>query len=466
VRAALGLALALLALAVAAVAWLLGSVPDAPVSVPSDVQMAHVTVIEPGLRRRLDQTVVFRYGRVASVGPSAVGDAGGPWDGLFVMPGLVDLHVHLPPPFLPAELRATLLLFLAHGVTTVRDAGSPWSWSLGTRDQVASGRLPGPRVISCGPFIAGRESWPGAVVLDEVSKVRPAMERLWRQKVDCVKVLETVSPAVASALREEAHRAGLRLVGHAPSASDHLLLDEVQHLTGLDAAMRTRHPAALEKAVVDSLSERVAHTPTLVVLERFARASEGRNGCDSACRFLPRYFETVLWDPGRIPALQAMVSDLGFAPRERFEAAKELVGVLARGGVPILAGTDSPTFYNVPGASLHEEVALLHAAGLSPEDALAAATTRSAEALGDAQQGRVDAGARADLVLLRSDPVEAVARGLPLDIAAVVTNGRLYSREALESQLTGYERFFRESLYAGAVKAAVRFLFPGNAQRR
>jgi imidazolonepropionase-like amidohydrolase len=460
-RAAISVVLGLLVLAAAALAVLVGSAPRAGVPARADLRIAHATLIEPGVRRRRDQTLSIHDGRVAAIEPSLPGETGGLWDGLFAMPGLVDLHVHLPPPFLPAELRATLVLFLEHGVTTVRDAGSPWAWSLRTRDEVEAGDLAGPRVFSCGPLLVGQESWPGAVVLDDVREVRRVIDGLRRQRVDCVKVLDTVSPAVAAALREEAHATGLRLIGHVPSASNRLLLDEVQHLTGLEAVLRTRHPAALAKAVADSLAEPAAHTPTLVVLERFARASEGRIVCGGPCSFLPRYFQTVLWDPHRIPALAAMLIDLGFTPRERFEAAKQVVGALAKGGVTILAGTDSPTFYNVPGASLHEEIALLHEAGLSAEEALAAATTRAYEALRGGRSGRIEPGEAADLVLLRSDPILAIEAHMPLDVAAVVVDGRLYSSEALGSRLHEFERFFGGSAYAGFVDACVRFLFPG-----
>jgi imidazolonepropionase-like amidohydrolase len=460
VRPVLGAIVGMLLAPLLVVGALLASVPRMQVPPPAEVRIAHATLVEPGVGRHNGQTVTVRSGRIASVAPSTSADAGGDWDGLFVMPGLVDLHVHLPPPVLPAELRATLLLFLAHGVTSVRDAGSPWGWSIGTRERVADGALPGPSVLSCGRFLTGETSWPGVVDLDGKSGVRAVIEELRSDGVDCVKVLDSIQPDVASAMREEAHAAGLRVIGHAPAASDRLLLDEVQHLTGLTVAMRTGHPAALEKAVVDSLAERVAHTPTLIVLERFARASEGRSRCDDACRFLPAYLPAVLWDPGRIPALAAQVSDLGFAPRERFEAAKRVVGALARGGVPILAGTDAPLFYTVPGDSLHEEIRLLHESGLSADEALAAATTRAALALGDPHGGDIVAGGRADLVLLRSDPVEAIERGLPLDVAAVIAGGRVYSRAELDAALRQFEDFFAGSVYAGVANAAAARLVP------
>jgi imidazolonepropionase-like amidohydrolase len=289
--------------------------------------------------------------------------------------------------------------------------------------------------------------------------VPEVVERLRERGVDCVKVLDTVAPAIAARIRAEAHAAGLRVIGHAPNGSDRLLLDEAQHLTGLGSALRTRHPTALAKAVADSLAERTAHTPTLVVLERFAQVSEGERPCSKGCRSLPRYFQSVLWDPRRIPAVDLMVRDLGFAPRERFEAAKEVVAALARGGVPILAGTDSPTFYNVPGESLHEEIALLHEAGLPAEDALAAATTRAAEALGEARLGRIEPGAPADFVLLRADPVQSVENRTWLDIAAVVVDGRLYRIDELETSLREYERFFEESAYSWLIEVAVRAAF-------
>jgi imidazolonepropionase-like amidohydrolase len=174
------------------------------------------------------------------------------------------------------------------------------------------------------------------------------------------------------------------------------------------------------------------------------------------CRFLPRYFETVLWDPAQISALQTMVTDLGFAPRDRFEGAKAVVGGLARVGVPILAGTDSPAFYNVPGASLHEEIRLLHEAGLSPGDALAAATARAAEAVGESRPGRIEPGARADLVLLRSDPEDAVALGAPLDVVAVIAGGRPYSHAKLEEGLEELQRLFSGAAYKWASETIAR----------
>jgi imidazolonepropionase-like amidohydrolase len=441
---------------VIAIRPVVASVPHAEVPARGELRIAHAALVEPGAGRRLEQTLTIRGGRIAAVQPSEPDEEAGPWGGLFVMPGLVDLHVHLPPPFLPAELRATLLLFLAHGVTTVRDAGSPWAWSLGTREQVSGGKLPGPRVLSCGPLLVGHESWPGAVLVRSVGDVRGVIERLTRQSVDCVKLLDSVSDEVAAAIREEAHAAGLRVIGHVPSTSDRLLLDEAQHLTGLESAMRTRHPAALAKAVSDSLAEGVSHTPTLVVLGRFARASEGRASCGDGCRYLPRYFQAVLWDPRRIPALEAMVSDLGFSPRERFEAAKIVTRALAAGGVPVLAGTDTPTFFGAPGTSLHEEIALLHEAGLSAEEALAAATTRAGTALGIEGLGRIEAGAPADLLLLRNDPIHAVETGTALDIVAVIAGGRLYSAMALNAALSDHALFFADSVYATATDAVVQ----------
>jgi imidazolonepropionase-like amidohydrolase len=462
-KAALAAGLGLPLLVVLGTAAVVASVPHAEVPARGELRIAHAALVEPGAGRRLEQTLTIRGGRIAAVQPSEPDEEAGPWGGLFVMPGLVDLHVHLPPPFLPAELRATLLLFLAHGVTTVRDAGSPWAWSLGTREQVSGGNLPGPRVLSCGPLLVGHESWPGAVLVRSVGDVRGVIERLTRQSVDCVKLLDSVSDEVAAAIREEAHAAGLRVIGHVPSTSDRLLLDEVQHLTGLESAMRTRHPAALAKAVADSLAEGASHTPTLVVLGRFARAWEGQVSCGDACRFLPRYFPMVLWDPRRIPALEAMVRDLGFSPRERFEAAKVVMRTLAEGGVPILAGTDTPTFFNVPGASLHEEIVLLHEAGLSAEESLAAATTRAQEALGEERPVGIEPGAPADLLLLRNDPVDAVETGTALDIVAVIAGGRLYSSQELDASLSAYERFFIDSAYTTGVEAVTRSIFAASA---
>jgi hypothetical protein len=161
----------------------------------------------------------------------------------------------------------------------------------------------------------GVASTPGAVVIDDPAAVSELIAQLRSQRADCVKVLDNVSPEVAAAIRDEAHASGLRVIGHVPTASSRPLLDEVQHLTGLESALRTRHRAAIAKAVEDSLEDHTAHTPTLVLLDRFARASEGENTCRASCALLPGYFEAVLWDPHRIPVLAAMTENRGFAPR-------------------------------------------------------------------------------------------------------------------------------------------------------
>lgn len=462
-RMAVRVAAALLFGLAAALAWLIASVPRAAVPGRAGFSIAHATLVEPAVGRRSDQTLRVRDGRIAAVEPSGPEEKGGAWDGLYVIPGLVDLHVHLPPRLLPPELRAVLLLFLAHGVTSVRDAGSPWSWSLTTRREVNGARLAGPRVFSCGPLLVGVASTPGAIVIDDPSAAREVIARLRAERVDCVKVLDNVSQEVATAVRDAAHDSGLRVIGHVPTASSRPLLDEVQHLTGLESTLRTRHPAAVAKAVEDSLEGGTAHTPTLVLLERFARASEGEKGCRASCAALPGYFESVLWDPARIPVLAAMTEDRGFAPRARFEAAKAMVGALEVGGVTILAGTDSPLFYNLPGASLQEEVALLHEAGLTAENALAAATTRAAAALPGSRSARLAVGEPADLVLLGTDPIAAIEAGRPFDIAAVVVGGRLYSSESLAAELRELQQFFDSSIYSASADVAIRFLIPGSS---
>jgi hypothetical protein len=138
-----------------------------------------------------------------------------------------------------------------------------------------------------------------------------------------------------------------------------------------------------------------------------------------------------------------------------------MVGAFEKEGVTILAGTDSPLFDNVPGASLQEEIALLHQAGLTAENALAAATTRAAAALPGAHSSRLAVGEPADLVLLRNDPILAIETGTPFDVAAVVVDGRVYSQESLSTELRDLQQFFRSSTYSAAVDSAVRWLFPG-----
>ena len=341
-----------------------------------------VTMTSPEVLRA--QTVLVRGGIIEAIGP--VEEVIPPddaqriqGDGGWLMPGLMDMHVHLRRGDLDAYRRA--------GITTVRNMwGTPEVTAL--RQEVAAGAAH-PAIFSAGPGLDGsRPVHAGSVVLTEEAAARAAVRAQVAAGWDFIKVYNSLEPRVYSAILDEARRAGITVVGHVPWALTigqalHAGHGSVAHLTGIaEAVADGRGPAgwlAFDRSAAADVADRLADrgvwaAPTLVVLEALARNN------------LPAQ------DATRATGHQ-----------------REMVAALHRAGVPLLAGTDAGIGLVAPGASMGRELGLFVEAGLSPYEALRAATVDAARFLGiEDQVGTVEVGKRADLILLAGDPLEDI----------------------------------------------------------
>jgi imidazolonepropionase-like amidohydrolase len=463
-RAALAVALGLgtaLGLGAALAWWALA--PPAPLALPPrGLVLEDVTLVNPGGARLAHRTLRVEGSTIAAIEAAGGGAAAGPWRAAFVVPGLVDMHVHFPPPTGLGQTELFALLFLAHGVTSVRDAGdADGTATAPARDGVREGRFPGPRVFACGPFVDGPEPlWPNSIVVRDAGEAAAAVERIAGAGFDCVKVYDGLEPAALAAVKAEAARHGLPVIGHVPRrvSWEEARLDDVQHLTGfgrIDGDLRPfpeplgpwrdLDDAALAEIARRSAALGIAHTPTLVTGARL-RATRDLAAAQRApdALLLPRLYRDVVWTPSGSPLLAR------FGPAEYAilevagERSRRLVGLMQRAGVRLHAGSDTLNPFLVPGAALHGELRELIAAGLTPEEAWVAATRAPGEMLarrGLPGLGTLAPGAPADLLVFRDDPTRDLAALGALE--AVVADGRLYPRAVLERELA------RRRAYAG-----------------
>jgi len=451
------LALAVLLLVGGAFAWW-SLVPPAPLAVPErGALLEDVRVVNPGGAHLEHRSVRIEDGAIAAIDAAA---GSGPWAGYTVLPGLADLHVHFPPPTGLGQTELFALLFLAHGVTSVRDCGDvDGSASAPARDGPREGRFPGPRVFACGYFLDGPEPlWPNSIVVRSADEARAAVRRVADEGFDCVKVYDRLSPEALAAIREEAAARKLPVIGHVPRAVSYLAgrLDDVQHLTGIgrEAGDQTPFPEVIEglfalpDAELAELARRsaelgIANTPTRVVTERMlatrdlAAASRAPHAL-----LLPRLYRDAIWSREG----SRLLAGLDEADYERLARAQphgqRVVRALHAAGARIYAGTDVLNPFVVPGESLQRELALFVEAGMTPEEALVTATRAPGELLGRrglAGLGRLEPGAPADLLVFRDDPTRDLAALASL--VAVVADGRLYPREALDAQLARYRAY-------------------------
>ncbi len=405
--------------------------------------------------------------------------------GMFLIPGLWDMHVHVLD---EALVERAFAMLLANGVTGVRDMNGPMPLSeiRRLRASVASGEVLGPRFISPGPLLDGPGRGTDALGprvrwVDTPQKARDSVRSLAAQGADFIKPYNRLTPELYAALMDEARIVGIPVMGHVPLSVDPFAASEagqasMEHVQGVMEAASTaggrllestrryieptlegkpprvsEAPALIEarRAVVDSYDPALAarlyasfvrnrnwHCVTLVsnrVLHLIDLDDELRR--DSRLRFVPQEtrdgwagasYSRAFGNPG-----EAFM-------RRRWERKKSLVGEMYRSGVRILAGSDTGAEYIYPGFSLHDELELLVEAGLSAAAALRAATLGPAEFLGAADSlGTVEPGKVADLVLLDANPLDEIAN--TKSITGVVANGRYLDRAALDSLLARAE---------------------------
>jgi cytosine/adenosine deaminase-related metal-dependent hydrolase len=448
--------------------------PPLVVAPQSELVLDDVTVVNPGVDWRPHQRVVIRDGRIVEIigSPTKASspERSNPFGGMFVLPGLIDMHVHLPPWFLPGQLELFNTLFLAHGVTSIRETGSIDGRVFEVRRAIEAGERAGPRVFACGPFLDGDPPvWPIARVVHDAAEGRAVVRELAESGADCVKVYDNLSEDALQGIHEAASALGIPVVGHVSAELPwtETRIDDIQHVCQPRCGRLGR--SNLQELVETSARAGIAHTPTLVVYERWLELREGFGSTRSpAAALMPRIWREMIWNPefhlGFLDHSKTEGREDQRGMREFVERIEDAVRQLHRAGVRIHAGTDPFNPYVVPGASLHEELRLLVEADLSSEEALAAATRVPGEDLGAPNLGRVETGAPADLLILRDDPsrtLEALSSA-----EAVVAQGRLYRRAALEDALQRQRRYFesllfdRFSIVLATATATMRDLLP------
>ena len=416
-------------------------------SPPPAVAITHVTVIDADdPAPRPDQTVVVRGRRIVAVGPAAAtavppGSRVLNGRGRFLIPGLWDMHVHTDVP----AGREVLRLYVENGVLSVRDMAGTWAQLTAWRRDIAAGRLTGPRIMASGPYLEGGEIGIPHLLARTPDEARAAVDSLSRLGVDLVKLHGQLSRESWFAALRAARERGLRTGGHVPrsitaaEASDsglgsleHLLQIPIPCTPAESLALAPRFPiqgmlgrctsADLAPLFARLVRNGTAVVPTQVAAYEISHWPLTDLPGDAYARHLPdtlrRFVTQIFQIPPGVPADAHRTGAALFAKR------LALVGAMHRAGVVLLAGTDAPLRNSPPGFGLHEELALLVRAGLSPFAALHAATLAPARWFGMQDSlGTIAPGKLADLVLLDANPLSDI-RNLRR-IRAVVLQGRV-----------------------------------------
>lgn len=441
----------------------------------TSVSLPEVTIVNPGRDRRKVARLEVRSGKIVWMGEGGIGprldvpDPSQPfapdtsrYAGAYVLPGLIDMHVHQPPDTPLGDVELAALLFLRHGVTAVRDTGSFDGQIFAERKRIETGEMPGPRIFACGPILDGDPPfWSGSRVVRTAAEGRSAVDELAAVHVNCIKVYDRISADALEGIREAAERHELPVIGHVPRAIpfSEARLADVQHLTGLVEPGEKLTEARVRGIVTASAALHIAHTPTLVFLDGVARLTDYQQALAAPeVHLLPRYYREVLWNPAYDPRLRGLSAADEATLHETLRNAKHVVKQLADAGVEIHFGTDTMNPFVVPGVSMHQEMWALVDAGLTPEQVWAAATRDAARALREPTLGIVRIGAPADLLIFRQDP--SVDLNNLQTLEAVIAAGRLYPREVLEETLSRWRSHFANPVYDAISMYLASWLVP------
>src|SRR5579859_508171 len=449
----------------------------------SVVAIAHVTVIDmTGAAAAPDETVLLDKGKIIALGAStSVGVPRGAkvidGRGKFLIPGLSDMHLHLTGAGEPGGSREFFLpLLLANGITSVRDMGGYLDYLIPLRKEIEEGKRLGPRIVFAGPYLDGDPPFfQPSLVVSNGKQAADNVHALVKKGVDFIKVQSQLSREAYFAIAQTCRAERVTFSGHVPDrvtaweaanagqrSIEHLTcelracsLKEAELIRKQFRVLATKATTRQSKArqlawqreVLDSYSPENAvallekfrqqqtwQTPTLILLRNDAFPVAGLNlTADPNTKYVPakfiqgwrRNFEQQMKNTGPEEfALRAAM----------LEKSLVLVGLMQKSGVKILAGTDSAAPYVVPGFSLHEELALLVKAGLTPMEALEAATRNPAEFLGHLDsQGTVAVGKNADLVMLDANPLADIQN--TQKIRAVIVRGEVLDRSRLDALL-------------------------------
>ncbi|MFD4637618.1 amidohydrolase family protein [Lentzea sp. NPDC058436] len=378
--------------------------------------------------------------------------------GKYVIPGLWDLHTHAT--FFENTVAP---LHVVQGVTGIREMwGQPETHE--TRRRIESGETLGPRMVVASTIVDGPGAiWPGADVVSTPAEARAAVRRAKDARADFVKVYSFLSPECHAVIAEEARRLRIPFAGHVPArvpVQDALAQHTHEHLynlftstsddaDSLYARLRAlpgdpadpnwwgRHAGRIEREAVATHSPARARelfaamvrngtwqSPTLFVERNMSRSPEDITNDPTALermRYIPvdlraQWQAIMSGRPTRTPEEVAELRKFG-------DARMRLLQQMHAAGVGVVAGTDAGFAYVFPGFSLHDELALLVRAGLTPDQALRSATSEAARCLGrEHESGTVTPGKQADLVVLDADPLRDITN--VSRIHAVVSRGR------------------------------------------
>ena len=382
----------------------------------------------------------------------------------FIIPGLWDMHIHIEGQDLVEDNLALLPVYIAYGITTVRDMASDLGEQvLSWREEIEQNKVLGPQIFTAGRKLEGINSiWKGDLEIANEQELAQMLDKLEAYGVDLVKITEnTLSGALFLKSVQEAKKRGFMVSGHIPldltiqevvdagfSSIEHasyflrLGSDEKMTVKQVISGEITNNQAnesytsnfnqdTANLAYINLGKSNIALTPTLIGGKQLAYLDENNHEKDEFLQYLTnRFTANYQW---RIDRMINDTPEQKQARKERYEMISKQIPYIQKAGIKLLAGSDAAALntYVYPALSLHQELVLFQEAGLTPLQILQSATINGAELMGKLNSmATIEVNKQADIVILNSNPLLDIKS--TQDIYAVINNGQYFNRIDLD----------------------------------
>lgn len=443
-------------------------IPSAPVQPNETFILEGIKLFDPAKKSFKTLDLRFQDSKIDSANSSenSIKSPNSEFADMIVTPGLTDMHAHLPPNNLLDLIPYFSLLYLSHGVTTVRIAGDidgtgvPYA-----KNGISKNDFFGPRIFSCDAFVtAGTPRWKNSIVVHSPEEAAQAVLTLKSKGADCIKSYENLNASMIRSIVETAAKEDLTVLGHVPFGLTYqeAAIPDVQHFHGIPkpewvlknnvvnrvSDWEQVNDELLNDIVDFSVKNKIANTPTLVSSERLLLYKDYESAIlQPSVLLMPRFFREVVWNPvSGIPAYRNLDSEyLDESVEKALNKKFKLLLKLFQAGAKLRIGTDAQQPFVVPGESVSREMILFHKAGIPSEDVWKIATIEANENLKNTDSFRIEKGSSPDLLVFRKDPTKNLENLTSL--YAVISRGKLYRKKDLDLLVQAHRNRFSNVVY-------------------
>ncbi|MGF1671964.1 MAG: amidohydrolase family protein [Balneolaceae bacterium] len=401
-----------------------------------------------------NQTVLIENSRITNILPADDFSPDGSiriidGSGKFLIPGLGEMHGHVPPPiqspnFPETYLEDVLFLYISGGITTVRGMlGHPGQLDL--KEAVGNGTMIGPTLYLAGPSFNG----------NSIHSPEQAAEVVRLQKKegwDLLKIHPGLTLEEYRAIAETAHEVGITFAGHVPEdvgLVNALELGQktIDHLDGYTAFMDATNQPVSENKLQEAVDLTLKHNTWVVPTQALWETLIGAADYDKLKQYVELKYMPKQVLSGWYNYIERRIENNPYFSSEsgkiHAENRQKLLKALNDAGANILMGTDAPQVFSVPGFSIHREIPVLKDAGMSAYDILVSGTRNVGDYLSDKDNfGTIEEGKRADLILLPGNPLEDLS--VLKDLSGVMVRGNWFSREFIDQKLAEIEHRYSD----------------------